>query len=132
MEIFKHEDKTLHQNTTLTIESIGNDVMVIIEDKEQKGKATVHLLDSESVGKILKNINTKKKFKLTWEDRRENPTLIKEHGSFDTHEEAMQSIYDWWSKNEFSPPYIRTWLRDNVATVDYGSHYLFYKITEVN
>lgn len=33
---------------------------------------------------------------------------IKEyHGSYDTFEQAMQSIRDWWQENDYRPRYYR-------------------------
>lgn len=52
------------------------------------------------------------------------------HGIFDTFEEAMDSIYDWWEKNNFNPPYIRRWTEDGITTIDYGFHNMFYYIVE--
>lgn len=53
------------------------------------------------------------------------------HGVFDTHEQAVQSIYDWWNQNDYSPSYVRSWTHRGVTTLDYGYHHMFYKIKEI-
>lgn len=53
------------------------------------------------------------------------------HGEFDTHEQALQSIHDWWNKNDYKPVYVRMWTRNGVSTIDYGFHHMFYKIVEI-
>lgn len=56
---------------------------------------------------------------------------IKEyHGSYNTFEQAMQSIRDWWHYNGFTPPYYRIMHNPLGITIDYGSHYCFYHITQ--
>ena len=50
------------------------------------------------------------------------------HGKYNTLEDAISSIHDWWDKNNFSPPYIRVWTTDNITNIDYGSHFCFYEI----
>lgn len=55
----------------------------------------------------------------------------KTHGVFDTLEEAIQSVYDWWNQHDYEPPYVRMWTKDGVTTLDYGFHYMFYKIKEI-
>lgn len=54
------------------------------------------------------------------------------HGTFPTLKEAQQSVMDWWKQNNYEPPYVRQWTRDNVTIWDYGSHTCFYHFVEVN
>ena len=37
------------------------------------------------------------------------------HGVFDTLEEAQNSVRDWWSKNNYTPPYIRTIIKKVIS-----------------
>lgn len=53
------------------------------------------------------------------------------HGVFGTLDKAIQSIYDWWTQNEYNPSYVRMWTVDGVTTLDYGFHHMFYKIKEI-
>lgn len=53
------------------------------------------------------------------------------HGQFDTLAEAIQSVHDWWKKNDYQPVYIRQWTVDGETTIDYGFHQMFYIIKEV-
>lgn len=53
------------------------------------------------------------------------------HGTYDTLEKAEQSIFNWWQLNGFEPYYVRKWTNDGVTTFDYGSHYMFYEIYEI-
>lgn len=55
----------------------------------------------------------------------------KTHGVFGTLDKAVQSIYDWWTQNDYNPPYVRMWTVDGVTTLDYGFHHMFYKIKEI-
>ncbi|EMG27513.1 hypothetical protein LFLEISCH_10759 [Listeria fleischmannii subsp. fleischmannii LU2006-1] len=52
------------------------------------------------------------------------------HGTYNSLDEAMESIYEWWELNEFDPPYIRHWTIDGKTTIDYGHHHIFYYIYE--
>lgn len=52
------------------------------------------------------------------------------HNSYKTFEEAEQSIYDWWKKNRYEPPYVRMWKDGNKTIIDYGPHACFYRIVE--
>lgn len=56
----------------------------------------------------------------------------KHHGTFNTLEEAQQSVQDWWKKHDFKPFYVRQWTSDNVTIWDYGSHSCFYHFVEVS
>lgn len=69
------------------------------------------------------------KYQVSWENRLTDEINI--HGTFEAFQEAFQSIYDWWEKNEFVPPYVRSWSVENRTTVDYGNHHMFYYISEV-
>lgn len=69
------------------------------------------------------------KYQVEWKHHQGD--IHNKHGVFDTFEEAMDSIYDWWEKNNFKPQYIRRWTKDGVTTIDYGSHNMFYYIVEV-
>ena len=55
----------------------------------------------------------------------------KTHGVFGTLDKAIESIYDWWTQNDYNPPYVRMWTVDGVTTLDYGFHHMFYKIKEI-
>lgn len=55
----------------------------------------------------------------------------KTHGVFGTLDKAIQSIYDWWTQNDYNPPYVHMWTVDGVTTLDYGFHHMFYKIKEI-
>jgi len=58
-------------------------------------------------------------------------------GSYNTYEEAFQSIRDWWEKNSFYPNFVRI-IGDieeqGTITIDYGPYFKFYQIKkeEVN
>ena len=69
------------------------------------------------------------KYQVEWKNDRTKEHS--KHGVFDTYEEALDSIYEWWEANSFNPPYIRRWTKDGVTTIDYGSHNMFYYIVEV-
>lgn len=68
------------------------------------------------------------KYTVYWRDSLNKE--CKEHGTFNSFKEAYQSILDWWEQNDFEPYYTRHWTKDNVTTIDYGSHYCFYDIVE--
>ncbi len=54
------------------------------------------------------------------------------HGTFNTADEAMKSIQDWWKKNNFKPRYVRQMMDENGAIWwDYGLHRAFYVLKEV-
>ena len=52
-------------------------------------------------------------------------------GTFNTPEECMENIYQWWKDNNFEPGYIRTWYTNNTLVIDYGNHLGFYGIRGV-
>lgn len=68
------------------------------------------------------------KYQVEWKNDRTKEH--NKHGVFDTFDEAMDSIYDWWELNNFKPPYIRRWTEDGITTIDYGFHHMFYYIVE--
>lgn len=53
--------------------------------------------------------------------------------SYDTYNEAFQSIKDWWNKNDFYPSLIR-FMGDieeqGTVVIDYGPYFQFYKIVK--
>lgn len=55
----------------------------------------------------------------------------KTHGVYNTLEEAIQSVYDWWHLNDYSPIYVRQYTVNGVTALDYGFHSMFYKIKEI-
>lgn len=55
------------------------------------------------------------------------------HGSFDSYDEAFESIRKWWNYNGYSPAYIRVIgdIEENgKVKIDYGLHESFYYIVE--
>lgn len=53
--------------------------------------------------------------------------------SYDTYEEAFQSIKDWWDKNDFWPSLIRLVgdiEEQGAVVIDYGPYFQFYKIVK--
>lgn len=73
-------------------------------------------------------ISTIIKYQVEWKHHQAD--IHNKHGVFDTFEEAIDSIYEWWETNNFTPPYIRRWTKDGVTTIDYGLHDMFYYIVE--
>nr|DAG84851.1 MAG TPA: Protein damX division, peptidoglycan binding domain [Caudoviricetes sp.] len=73
---------------------------------------------------------SKNKYTVQWVTSGEEKT----HGTFNTFDEAMQSIFDWWKKHDYKPPYIRQWksMRDDkeITHIDYGLHSAFYQIVK--
>ena len=66
---------------------------------------------------------------LIYDDKIKN--VIVDLGTFDTPEECMESIHQWWKDNNFEPGYIRTWYTNNTLVIDYGNHLGFYGIRGV-
>lgn len=54
--------------------------------------------------------------------------IKKQHGSYDTYEQAMQSIIDWWEEHDYQPPYYRVMKHGKTAMIDYGLYDCFYEI----
>ena len=54
------------------------------------------------------------------------------HGTFNSLEEAQQSVRGWWKKNEYQPRYVRE-MADDKGRIwwDYGLHSCFYVFKEV-
>ncbi|MDY6148936.1 MAG: hypothetical protein SPI35_07980 [Porphyromonas sp.] len=76
------------------------------------------------------------KYRVRWRGRENGKQVVHIHGKYGTLEEARTSIFEWWEKNNFRPPYIREWqeerTRGGIKTIiDYGSHCNFYEIWEV-
>lgn len=70
------------------------------------------------------------KYQVEWMSHTER--VHKVHGIYNTFDEAMQSIKDWWNKNDYKPSYIiYHTTEDGLTTIDYGLHYSFYYIREV-
>lgn len=53
------------------------------------------------------------------------------HGEFATLDQAIQSVYDWWRQNNYTPNYTRRYTIGDTTTIDYGFHHMFYKIKEI-
>lgn len=75
-------------------------------------------------------MSTMIKYQVEW--KHHQPDIYKIHDVFDTYEEAMDSIYEWWEANNFKPPYTRRWTENGVTTIDYGLHDMFYYIREIS
>lgn len=54
--------------------------------------------------------------------------IKEQHGSYDTFEQAMQSIKDWWKENDFQPRYYRVIEHGQSFMIDYGLYDCFYEI----
>ena len=55
------------------------------------------------------------------------PYKDKYHGTFDTLDEAQESVRNWWKEHDYKPPYIRQVTRENGDVWwDYGLHRCFY------
>lgn len=93
-----------------------------------------NMINKDEVIRLIKEYvvtsggNDEIKYQVEWKNDRTKEH--NKHGVFNTFEEAMDSIYDWWEANEFTPPYIRRWTKDGVTTIDYGLHNMFYYIVE--
>ena len=88
----------------------------------------------ENKAEVLKLVNgytVKKRYQVQWKNHQTDQH--RKHGIYYTHEEAFQSIREWWKMNEFSPLYVRMWTDSDtgITTIDYGDHYMFYYIVEV-
>lgn len=59
------------------------------------------------------------------------PYEDKHHGTFNSLDEAQQSVRDWWQKNNFKPRYVRQ-IADGKGRIwwDYGLHSSFYVFKE--
>ena len=74
------------------------------------------------------NTNNEVKYQVEWEHHQTN--TYSKHGIFNTFEDALVSICEWWEGNDFTPSYIRMWTEDRVTTIDYGFRNMFYYIVE--
>lgn len=77
------------------------------------------------------------KYQVEWHGIEKGKHVIKKHGIFNSEEEAEDSIFTWWKKNDFEPLYvIRNFGKDDaghrIVILDYGSHMSFYHIVEVD
>lgn len=54
--------------------------------------------------------------------------LKEQRGSYDTFEQAMQSIKDWWKANNYKPRYCRVIEHGHSFMIDYGLCDCFYEI----
>lgn len=75
------------------------------------------------------------KCQVEWHGIEKGKRVIKKHGIFDTEKEAEDSIFAWWKKNDFEPPYVifrkeKDESGRNRVILDYGSHMSFYHIVE--
>ena len=70
-------------------------------------------------------------YRVVWEDTTKNKREY--HGSYKSYEEALQSIQDWWDKNNFKPVYVRIldYKHDGYVKIDYGNYNYFYYIEEI-
>ena len=61
------------------------------------------------------------------------PYEDKYHGTFNSLEEAQQSVREWWKKNDYKPRYARQ-MADDKGRIwwDYGLHNAFYMFVEVD
>ena len=61
-----------------------------------------------------------------------NQTIrVKEqHGSYNTPEQAIQSIKDWWKENDYHPRYYRVIDTGLSLMVDFGLSDCFYEIVK--
>lgn len=69
------------------------------------------------------------KFTVSWV----SGDISKTHGSFDSYDEAFESIRKWWNHNGFTPSYIRVIgdIEENgKVKIDYGLHESFYYVVE--
>ena len=66
---------------------------------------------------------------MIWLDEARN--IRKEHGQYNSIEEAYQSIEEWWKFHQFEPPYVRWLEQEDFIRIDYGSHTQFYEIVRV-
>lgn len=63
----------------------------------------------------------------------DNGTEVKNIGKFKTSKEARAAMVQDLLNKEIKPYYYRSWQRDDVTEcIDYGSHYSFYYIKEVD
>lgn len=70
------------------------------------------------------------KYQVVWVDNLSNTQT--KHGVYQTEEEAMESIRSWWKQNNFKPLYVRSFKKENTKVIDYGLHYYFYNIVELD
>ena len=69
------------------------------------------------------------KFNLVYSDRL-NGVLV-DLGTYNTPDECLEIVYQWWDMNNFKPNYIRQWYSNNALIIDYGNQTGFYEIRGV-
>lgn len=67
-------------------------------------------------------------FTVYWVNQLEH--IMQQDGTYDTFEEALQSIKDWWQSSDCKPRYYRVIKCGKSAIVDYGLCDCFYKIVK--
>lgn len=82
-------------------------------------------------------MNLNSKHWLVW--RYPKKSIVDFIAPFSTQQNALDSMYGWWQKNDYEPPYVRmgelqTRFLDydtfKGLWIDYGSHHMFYEIWE--
>ena len=69
-----------------------------------------------------------KKYEVRWVSDSQD----KFHGLFETLDNAQNSVWHWWNKNNYKPPYVRAIIKEDCIVWDYGLHNAFYIFKEVN
>lgn len=59
----------------------------------------------------------------------ENLDKAKAVGIFPKEKDCYEEI---WCREDFDPPYFRTWGTEFVKTIDFGSHSKFYYMVKIN
>lgn len=79
-----------------------------------------------------------KRYWLVWKYPKKH--IIDFIAPFNAQQSAIDSMYGWWQKNDYEPPYVRiseskaTYLNDytfDALWIDYGSHHMFYEVWEI-
>ena len=70
------------------------------------------------------------KYTVKWIGVKDNKDVEETFGTYNTLNEAVESIRDWWKLNNFNPYYTRHWKQNNIYVIDYGCHSCFYHIVE--
>lgn len=66
---------------------------------------------------------------LEWVDEKRGEAIFL--GTYTSQILALKEISDMWKRLNFVPNYIRYIEGENYLEIDYGSHYLFYRVTEI-
>lgn len=75
------------------------------------------------------------KYTVLWVDESGIRVKTKIHSSFESFDDAYNSIVKWWKFNSFYPKYVRILgdiTKNNSVKIDYGSHFYFYKIVKTD